>query len=67
MNPKATAKAFRPSARSTAAGAAARPPAGRRVVRLGRHVALALNTKLVGAVGLAVLVWAFIVAVIVSL
>jgi len=40
---------------------------GRRVIRFGRHVALALNTRLVCAVGLALLVWALITAVIASL
>jgi len=41
--------------------------AGRRVFRLGRHWAVAVNWKLTSAVGLALLVWALIVAVAVSL
>jgi hypothetical protein len=64
MNPKATVKGFRPLAKPARAPAAA---PGRRVVRFGRHVALALNTKLLAALGLAVLVWVLIVAVLVSL
>ncbi len=41
--------------------------AGRRLHRLGRHWAIAVNWKLLGAVGLALLVWALIVAVVLSL
>ncbi|MEJ0071266.1 MAG: hypothetical protein WDO24_23780 [Pseudomonadota bacterium] len=63
MNDKLLLKDYRPLAepapREPAAGA-------RRVIRLGRHWAVAVNWKIVSALGLAVLVWALIVAVLAS-
>jgi hypothetical protein len=50
--------------------AGARPAAGaagRRVIRLGRHWAIAVNWKIVSAIGLALLVWVFIGALLASL
>jgi hypothetical protein len=41
--------------------------AGRRMVRLGRHWAISINWKIVSAIGLALLVWALIAAVLASL
>ena len=41
--------------------------AGRRVIRLGRHWAIAVNWKIVCAITLALLVWSLIVAVLASL
>jgi hypothetical protein len=49
----------KPPAGSAAAGAEA---AGRRIIAVGPRWAVAINRKLVGAIGLALLVWAFIVA-----
>jgi len=64
MNDKLLLKGYGPAAKP-----ARRPRAagGRAIVRLGRHWALAVNWKLVSAVGLALLVWALIVAVAASL
>jgi len=48
---------------------AARPAAaaaGRRIIRLGRHWALAVNWKILSVVGLALLLWAFIIALLAS-
>jgi hypothetical protein len=39
---------------------------GRHVYRLSRHWAIAVNWKIIGAIGLASLVWALIAAVLVS-
>jgi hypothetical protein len=39
---------------------------GRQVYRLGRHWAIAVNWKIIGAIGLALLVWALIAAVVAS-
>jgi len=44
-----------------------RSDAGRRIVRVGRHWAIAVNWKIVGAIGLALLLWALIVAVLASI
>jgi len=41
--------------------------AGRRIIRLGRHWAIAVNWKIVCAITLALLVWSLIVAVLASL
>jgi hypothetical protein len=40
---------------------------GRHVYRVGRHWAIAVNWKLLGAIGLALLAWALIAAVVASL
>jgi hypothetical protein len=64
MNDKLLLKGYGPAAKPAPRPRAA---AGRFIIRLGRHWALAVNWKLVGAVGLALLVWALIVAVTASL
>lgn len=40
---------------------------GRRIYRLGRHWAVAVNAKIIAAVGLALLVWAAIAALVLAL
>jgi len=64
MNDKLLLKGYGPAAKPAPRKRAA---AGRLIIRLGRHWALAVNWKLVSAVGLALLVWALIVAVTASL
>jgi hypothetical protein len=65
MSFKLHAKLDRAVAKPAPAGA--RPAAGRRIIRLGRHWAIAVNWKIVSAIALAVLVWSLIVAVLASL
>ena len=50
-----------------AASGAALESAARRLLPLGRGWAIAVNPKLAGALGLALLVWIFIVALVVTL
>jgi hypothetical protein len=68
MSFKLHAKLDRAVAKPALAGARpAAGAAGRRIIRLGRHWAIAVNWKIVGAIGLALLVWSLIVAVLASL
>lgn len=68
MSSKLNVKLDRSVAKPVPAGARpAAGAAGRRVIRLGRHWAIAVNWKIVSAIGLALLVWVFIGALLASL
>jgi hypothetical protein len=62
MDSKLHLKLDRAAAKPAPEARPAAGAAGRRIVRLGRHWALAVNWKILSALGLALLLWAFIAA-----